>query len=192
MPKWEAADSGRGSGVEASSWFVKRSAIPDATASLEMPGSRLPTGCDRPARSSGTRQQADVPGCWVRNGDQTQSSRLREWSGTHARTVSAEAHPRRQLSVEMDEDHSSRRARRATASPGGSASRSARRRRHRPRYCLRRASDRCLAPGNQRPDRTHSGRALARSLPPQRRRHAGYALATGRAVGTGGCFARMR
>jgi len=37
--------------------------------------------------------------------------------------------------------------------------------------------------GNQRPDRTHSGRGLARSLPPQRRRRAGYAYATHSAVG---------
>ena len=48
-----------------------------------------------------------------------------------------------------------------------------------PRYCFRRASDCCFARGNQRPDRTHSGRALPRSLPPQRRRRAGYAYATG-------------
>jgi hypothetical protein len=35
-----------------------------------------------------------------------------------------------------------------------------------------------LRTGNQRPDRTHSGRAMARLLPPQRRRRAGYAYAT--------------
>jgi hypothetical protein len=35
-----------------------------------------------------------------------------------------------------------------------------------------------LRAGNQRPDRTHSGRVLARSLPPQRRRRAAYAYAT--------------
>ena len=53
---------------------------------------------------------------------------------------------------------------------------------------LRRASDCCFARGNQRPDRTHSRRALARSLPPQRRRRAGYAYATKGAL----CRTRLR
>jgi hypothetical protein len=52
-----------------------------------------------------------------------------------------------------------------------------RRRRHRLRYCFRTASDCCFGRGTN--GRTHRlGRALARSLPPQPRRRAGYAYAT--------------
>jgi len=51
------------------------------------------------------------------------------------------------VALASDEDHSSRRARRTAASPGWSASRSGRRRRHRSRHCFRRASDCCFARG---------------------------------------------
>jgi len=43
----------------------------------------------------------------------------------------------RRLTTGADEDHSSRRVRRTAASPRWSASRSARRRRYRSRYCFR-------------------------------------------------------